>query len=299
MSKPVYELPDDGENYPPATSRRAARAAERPADSPDFAQAPPAAAPAGGFDSYLNAPPPTSQPFPAPSPQAEANYANSSYPEIKFDPNAYDAPAPSATFDLGSPSFDAPAAASFAAPAFDPAAFAPPSAFDPAAFAPPSAFDPAAFAPPSAFDPAAFPPPPAAFEPSAFDAPTVPPAFAPASFPPPFAESAVPSAPEPWESTPVATPRSAVVPPAASDPATTDFATLADQLPPIFEPPAMYVKSPSETPVFEVPPVDIPFDLTIPHVEEFAPSEPEPEPKPFVIATDFGERTGAHARVEP
>jgi twitching motility protein PilT len=233
MSKPVYELPDDGENYPPATSRRAARAAERPTVSPDFASAPPPTAPpAGGFDSYLNAPPPTSKPFPAPSPEAEANYANSSYPEIKFDPTA---PAtPPNVFDLGAPSssskpfsfddFDSPVSASkpfdlddlappvvsHSAP-FDLDDMPPPAAPSASApfslddYAPPTtsaatpAFDPSAFPPPSAgpvppvFDPAAFAPPTAS--PSAFDAP--PPAF---EAPAPAFEA--PAPPMPWDSAP-------------------------------------------------------------------------------------------------
>lgn len=330
MSKPVYEIPDDGESYPPATSRRAARAAERPTVSPDFGQVPPA--------SYLNAPPPTTKAFPAPSPTAEANYANSGYPEIKFDPNAYGAPA-TAAFDLGSPSFDAPVAAPDSSPgsgpaAFDPAAFPPPSSFDPAAFPPPAAFDPGAYAPPAAFepaafeptafappafDPSAFPPPgasaptaafdpaafaPPTFDPAAFGAPVAAPAFEPeafdpSAFPPPAAAPAfsdpstpsapsVPSAPEPWESAPVATPRAAFAFPATSDPdASDDFSSLADDLPQIFEPPAMFANA--ETQILEVPPVEQPFDVVIPSVEEF---EAMPEPQPVL---DLGFRSGAHA----
>jgi twitching motility protein PilT len=231
MSKPVYELPDDGESYPPAASRRGRRAAENPTVSPDFGQPPQAA-------SYLNAPPPTSKPFPAPSPAAEAAYADSAYPEIKFDPSA-PAPAPaSSVFDLGAPSgvpfnFDdfappAPAGASFdlddmAPPAagstpFDLDDFAPPAAapFNPDDFAPPVAhstpFDLDDMAPPASpaassapFNAADYPPPaasspaPPVFDPPVFD----PPVFDPSAFAPPTASSIPFDAPPPAFDPPV------------------------------------------------------------------------------------------------
>jgi twitching motility protein PilT len=84
MNEPVYQVPDE-ESYPPPSGRRAAQRADGPAPSQDFAQVPPTAA---IVDADRDASVPLSTVFPSASPAAVPNYANSSYPEIRFDPNA-------------------------------------------------------------------------------------------------------------------------------------------------------------------------------------------------------------------
>jgi len=288
MSKPVYELPDDGETYPPAAGRRGRRAAESPSVSPDFGQVPPAA-------SYLNAPPPTSKPFPAPSPAAEAAYADSAYPEIKFDPTA---PAPSTgVFDLGSPSgtpfnFDdfAPPTPTSGSTPFNLDDFAPPTAasapFDLDDFAPPVAhstpFDLDDMAPPvapAAFAPADFPPPAASS--------AAPPVFDPSAFAPPTA-SAIPfDAPPPAFAPPVFDP-SAFAPPA--------FEEQVFEAPP-FEAPAFEAPAPpmpwdaAPAPTFSAASFDAPSEETPTTVFAFpaaAPSSPPvEEPLPATTALSF------------
>ncbi|MDM4761531.1 type IV pilus twitching motility protein PilT [Galbitalea sp. SE-J8] len=112
MADNIFEIPPlgDGDGYPPATSRRAARAAEAAAPG-----APASAGPApstAGFDPSAFPPPPTFSTTPA-FPAADAAPA---FP-------AFDAPVPASA-----PAFDASA---YGAPAFDV------TAFDASAYAPP------------------------------------------------------------------------------------------------------------------------------------------------------------------
>jgi twitching motility protein PilT len=291
MSKPVYELPDDGEAYPPATGRRAAGAGAGPTLSPNFAQMPPPTAPAdGGVPSYLNAPPPTSKPFPAPSPTAEANYANSTYPEIKFDPTAPPAAAKN-VFDLGSSAGDGKPFdfGSFAAPSVPTSS----SAYNLDDLAPPTAGSSAPFnlddlAPPTVggstpFDLDDMPPPTAANPPFNLDdlAPPVvsnpaPPVFDPAAFAPPTSAAPAfdaPAPPMPWDSSPVETPAAAYVAPAAAPT-------------PVEEPPA-------ETKMlsFEELEALVAQQAAASAVPAAAPAAPAAAPAPIV---DLGIREGAH-----